>query len=480
MSNDKLLSEPPSFGEFARRVFPDLEMRPFHENYYRLLEAFTLGKIRRLIVTIPPQHGKSTGASVLLPAYLLGLDPDRQIAIASYSKSLASRFNRQVQRLICSEEYAKLFPATTIKGVGRPRKENESYVRTSEQVDVLGHRGGLISVGRGGPLTGNRVDILVLDDLYKNSMEANSPTVRDNCWDWYTSVVRTRMHNDSSELIVFTRWHPEDLIGAIAELEEVTTLRSWNELEGLSPDTWLHLNLEALKDTPPTLIDPRRKGEALWPERQSRELLLKKQKLDPAQFECMYQGHPSAARDLLYGEDFATYNRLPDKIVKRGNYTDTADMGDDFLCSVCYVVDEERFVYVTDIVYTTQRMEVTERMVAEMIMGNDIREATIESNNGGRGFARAVQTIAREARVGWFHQTGNKEARILSNSATVLHKIRMPEGWNLRWPEFYTHLTTYRRKFRSNRWHDAPDVLTGIIEKEMADTRKNNVKVYFK
>jgi predicted phage terminase large subunit-like protein len=469
----------PSFGEFARSVFPYLETRPFHENYYRLLEAFATGKIRRLIVTIPPQHGKSTGASVLLPAYLLGLDPDRQIAIASYSRSLASRFNRQVQRLICSEEYAKIFPATTIKGVGRPRKENESYVRTSDQVDIIGHRGGLISVGRGGPLTGNRVDILVLDDLYKNSMEANSPTVRDNCWDWYTSVVRTRMHNDSAELIVFTRWHPEDLIGAIGKLEEVVELRSWKQLDNLSPDTWLHLNLEALKESPPSPIDLRAAGEALWPERQSRELLLKKQKLDPPQFECMYQGHPSAVRDLLYGDDFATYHRLPAKIIGRANYTDTADMGDDFLCSVCYVVDADRMIYVTDIVYTTERMEVTEQMVAEMIMAGDIREVTIESNNGGRGFARAVQLRARDVRVGWFHQSGNKEARILSNSATVLHKIRMPEDWNLRWPEFYTHLTNYRRKYRSNRWHDAADVLTGIVEREMTLTRKN-VKVYFK
>jgi predicted phage terminase large subunit-like protein len=474
------ITQIPSFGEFARAVFPDLEVRPFHENYYRLLEAFAVGKIHRLIVTIPPQHGKSTGASVLLPAYLLGLDPDRQIAIASYSKSLASRFNRQVQRLITSEEYARIFPSTTIKGVGRPRKENESYVRTAEQVDIIGHRGGLISVGRGGPLTGNRVDILVLDDLYKNSMEANSPTVRDNCWDWYTSVVRTRMHNDSAELIVFTRWHPEDLIGAISEVEEVVELRNWEQLDNLPPDTWLHLNLEALKESPPTPLDARAEGEALWPERQNRELLLKKQKLDPAQFECMYQGHPSSVSDLLYGENFTTYKRPPDKIVARANYTDTADMGDDFLCSVCYVVGDDGLAYVTDVVYTSERMEVTERMVAEMIMATDTREATIESNNGGRGFARAVQLIARDARVGWFHQSGNKEARILSNSATVLHKIRMPEGWNNRWPEFYAHLTNYRRKFRSNRWHDAADVLTGIVEHEITTARKKNIKVYFK
>lgn len=470
----------PSFGDFAAAVFPSLETSPFHDNYYRLLEAFARGEVRRLIVTMPPQHGKSTGASILLPAYILGLDPDRQVAIASYSRALASRFNRHVQRVIDSSEYEALFPRTTIKGVGRPRKENISYIRTADQVDVLGRRGGLISAGRGGPLTGHRVDTLILDDLYKNAMEANSPLMRDNCWDWYTSVVRTRMHNDSAELMVFTRWHPEDLIGRIAECEPVVAFTSWEQMAGCDADTWLHLNLEGIKNSPPSEIDPRRDGEPLWPERHSRELLLRKRALDPVQFEAMYQGKPSAASDLLYGDGFGVYNNLPNNIVKRANYTDTADRGADFLCSVCYVVGPDGTLYVIDIVYTDERMEVTERMVAEMIMGNDIREVMVESNNGGRGFARAVQMIARDARVGWFHQSANKEARILSNSATVLHKIRMPHDWNSRWPLFYAHLTSYRRKFRSNRWHDAPDVLSGIVEREVADLRKKHVTLFFK
>lgn len=471
---------PPPFTAFAERVFTHLQPTPFHRNYYRLLEAFAKGWVRRLIVSVPPQHGKSTGASILLPAYLLGLDPDRRIAIASYSKSLASRFNRHVQRVVSSEEYAKIFPETTIKGAARSRRENESYVRTSEQFDVIGHHGGLLSVGRGGPLTGNRVDSLILDDLYKNAMEANSPTVRDNCWDWYTSVVRTRMHNHSSELIVFTRWHPQDLVGAIAEIEKVVPLRSWDQIGSVPPDVWLHLNIEAVKESEPTEIDPRQRGEALWPERQSRDLLLRKRALDPVRFECMYQGCPSTTSDLLYGTALQTYGRLPVNIMKRGNYTDTADTGRDFLCSVCYVVGGDGTIYVTDVVYTDQRMEVTERLVAEMLCGNDVREAVIESNNGGRGFARAVQLRARDTRVGWFYQSANKEARILSNSATVLHKIRMPDDWNLRWPLFYEHLSTYRRYFRLNRFHDAPDVLTGIVEVEVAQPRGKTVTAFFR
>lgn len=465
------------FKEFAQGAFPSLEMRPFHESYYRLLEAFAHGRIRKLIVTMPPQHGKSHGASVLLPAYILGLDPDRRVAIASYSASLASRFNRRVQRLIESPEYAGFFPATAIKKNGSSKTAAAgSYIRTADHVEIVGCEGELFSVGREGPLTGNRVDTFILDDLYKDAMEANSPVVRDNCWEWYTSVVKTRMHNDSSELIVFTRWHEEDLIGLIAAREEVVPLTSWDGLVNHTPDAWLHLNLEALKDSPPSEIDPRSEGEPLWPERHSRKLLLKKRALDTVQFECMYQGRPSAPEGLLYGGGFGTYGALPPDILKRANYTDTADTGDDYLCSVCYAVGKDGALYITDVVYSTDRMEVTEGLVAEMVIRNDVRTVSVESNNGGRGFARAIQRLAPDAKVEWFHQSGNKEARILSNSATVLHKLRMPSGWERRWPAFHHHLTTYRRLFRANRWHDAPDVLTGIVEQEISETVRKRLK----
>ena len=94
----------------------------------------------------------------------------------------------------------------------------------------------------------------------------------------------------------------------------------------------------------------------------------------------------------------------------------------------------------------------------------------------GRGFARAVQSLAPGVRIEWFHQGGNKEARILSNSATALHLLRWPRGWNFRWPELYAHLTTYRRRFRANRWHDAADVVTGIVEREAADRSRGRVR----
>ncbi len=452
-----------SFEDFARRVYPFLEIHPFHKAYYRVLDAFAHGRIRRLMITMPPQHGKSLGASVMLPAYMLGLNPELRVAIASYSASLASRFNRRAQRILESADYESMFPQTAIKKSGN----RTSYIRTSDQVEIIGHQGELFSVGREGSLTGNRVDVFILDDLYKDAMEASSPLIRENCWDWYTSVVRTRMHNDSSELIVFTRWHEEDLIGRIGKREKIIPLTDWEQTESADRD-WLHLNFEALKTSPPTPVDPRGEGEALWPQQHSEQFLHSKRRLDPQRFECMYQGCPSSRDGLLYGAGFKTYRDLPAAIVRRANYTDTADTGDDYLCSVCYVVDTRGAIYITDMVYSREPMEVTERAVADMINRSGTRQASVESNNGGRGFARAVARLAPLAAVGWFHQSANKEARILSNSATVMHSIVMPEDWNMRWPDFYNHVTTYRRMFRANRWHDAADVLTGIVEREIA------------
>lgn len=462
-----------NFIDFTRRMFPSFRATPFHNKYYALLEAFAAGRIRRLMITIPPQHGKSLGSSVALPAWLLGGNPNLHIAIASYSASLAQKFNKRVQRLIDSPAYNAIFPDTTIKPSGR----TGSYQRTADLTEIVGHTGDLVAVGREGSLTGNPVDIFIIDDLYKDAMEANSPTVRDNCWDWYTSVVRTREHNNSQELIVFTRWHKEDLIGRIKQKERVVELKEWSQIDTIAPNEWLHLNLEALKTTPATELDPRKVGEALWEERHSATLLREKQRLDTLQFEAMYQGRPSDAAGLLYGDNFKTYTCLPtpNEVVKKGNYTDTADTGDDYLCSMSYSVGLDGNIYIEDVVYSREKMEVTEPMVARMLAECGTREALIESNNGGRGFARNIQRLAPKVSVGWFHQSANKESRILSNASTVLRTVRMPVDWKERWGDMAAHLMGYNRRFRTNRWHDAADVLTGIVECEIGRSLRKRI-----
>ena len=103
---------------------------------------------------------------------------------------------------------------------------------------------------------------------------------------------------------------------------------------------------------------------------------------------------------------------------------------------------------------------------------NNVAYADIESNNGGRGFARKIEELTNgKVNINWFHQSVNKESRIITSAATVMQTIVFPDDWHIRWSEFYTHLTTFKRNFKANKHDDAADVLTGITE--MKDVIKN-------
>lgn len=458
------------FSHFAKYVVPSLQVTPFHQMYYDVLNRFAHGEIRKLIVSIPPQHGKSVGSSQLLPAYMLGLNPDLKIAIASYAFALATKFNKRVQRVIRDDSYRRVFPLTGLKDTSK-LKDAGSYVQTSEEFEIVGKAGSLRSVGREGAITGNPVDVVIIDDLYKDAMEGNSSTVREAAWEWYTSAMKTRTHNDSQELIVFTRWHEDDLIGRLEAKETVVELTSLSQIqEGF--DGWYKLNFEAIKESAPTDIDPRALGEPLWPERHGLKLLNEKRALDRLKFDCMYQGRPESKEGLLYGDNFQTYTTLPTDTLKKANYTDTADTGSDYLCSICYEVGRDGLIYVTEVLYSQESMEATEPATAQMLARNQTRIAYIESNNGGRGFARAVGKLAPLARMEWFHQSGNKESRINTNSATVIKFIIFPADWKIRWPQFYLSVTGYKRLFSANKTDDAADTLTGVVEMEVLNKKQ--------
>lgn len=450
---------------FTYYTFPGFTPVNFHRQYYKLLNKFAKGEIRKLMISVPPQHGKSEGSTRRLPAFLLGLNPDRKIAVASYNATVAQKFNRDVQRIIEDPKYAEIFPDTRLNE-DNVVTVSSNYLRNSTEFEIVGHHGGLRAVGRGGPLTSFQVDVMIMDDLYKDYAEGNSPIVRQAVWDWYTSTVKSRLHNDSQELMVFTRWHEDDLIGAHEKLGKVVEVTDVNNLPEVSGDVWLKINFPAIQNKKSTKIDPRPKGEPLWPQRHSLSNLQEARDIDPKKFACLYQGNPEDKKGQLYG-DFKTYTEIPGlKIIR--SYTDTADTGEDNLCSIVYGVplsptDPHR--YILDVLYTDEPMEDTEPATIDLFNRNQVRQARIESNNGGRGFARVVQKGVK-AKVDWFHQGKNKESRIYSNSAQVVSRLVMPSDWHIRWPEFYSDVTKYKSRFAANKKHDAPDTLTGIIEWE--------------
>lgn len=464
--------------EFAMYVNPRFNATPFHSSYYRVLDLFASGRIRRLIVQASPQHGKSEGSSRLLPAYMLGRNPDLKICIASYAATIAKDFNRDVQRIIAGGDYADIFPGTELPDI------YSGYVRNSEMFEVPFRSGSLRAVGRGGSLTSKTVDVMILDDLYKDSMEANSPVIRAGAWDWYTKVARTRLHNDSQELIVFTRWHTEDIIGRLIESEKVIRAENWSDFDDIPSGAWVLVNYEAIKTGEPTEIDGRRPGEPLWGERHSLERLVAARKLDPVGFQCLYQGNPGNAEGRLYGpfktwaekSEFGTY-------VRSGCYVDVADEGDDYLCAVSYDIYKsanqtwnERthrfepllFALVTGVEYTDAPTDVTTVTVPRLINDNGVQKAWIESNNGGAQFEKNVRKKVRCVTVP-FYQSDNKESRVVTNAPFVNGQVVFPLGWETSWPKFHEHVSTFLRKFDANDHDDAPDCLTGIYQKELAD-----------
>lgn len=442
---------------FVSYTFPKYEFTPFHENYIRIVNEFAKGNIKKLIISAPPQHGKSQISTRHLIAFLFGLKPHIKVMIGSYSATLARKFNRDIQRLMVDNPYKELFPNTKLNenGVG-------GFTKTSEEFEIVDNIGGLKAVGRGGGITGFTVDIAVLDDIYKDYSEGNSPIIRDSAWDWYTSVVRTRLHNDSQELIVFTRWNEDDLIGRIEKTEKVINLTDWSQLNDLDKDTWVKINFEAIKTTEKTEVDNRDYNEALYPSKHDFNKLSKAKELDEEVFECLYQGNPLSKKGLLY-KQFGTYDELPQDKLIRKNYTDTADKGTDWLCSIVYDVGYDGFIYVVDMVYSDEGMELTEAWVAELLKRNYVNHCDIESNNGGRGFARYLANNT-STYINDFHQSKNKESRIISNSSLVNSKILFPSDWKQRFPKFYNDITKFKKVFRSNSIDDCADTLTGIIE----------------
>lgn len=434
--------------------------------------------------TFIPTHN-SEGSSRKLPAFMLGLNPDKKICIGSYAATIARDFNRDVQRIIDTPSYRELFPETYLNGSNVVTMAN-TYLRNSDVIEMVGRKGLLRVVGRGGSLTSKTVDVSILDDVYKDYAEGNSPIVRNAAWKWYTTVVRTRLHNDSQELIVFTRWHDDDLIGRIEKSgETVIEIKSWDDVKNIPAGAWVRINFEGLKTGEPTEIDPREPGAALWDRRHSRAKLEGQRALDPVQFQCLYQGNPGNAEGKLYRNPFRTYVDKSEwgTYVRSGNYTDVADEGDDFTFSACYDVyksgneawneQKKRFepilyALITDMVFTQENTEVTAVTVPEMINRCGTQKAWIESNNGGAGFEKLIRKKIKAISEP-FYQGANKESRIITNSASVNAQIIMPLGWEERFSKIHEHVTGFLRDFPANEHDDPEDGLTGIYEKELAD-----------
>ena len=304
-----------------------------------------------------------------------------------------------------------------------------------------------------GTATGFGCSLLIIDDLIKNAEEAYNENKLSSHWDWFTKTMLSRLEGKRKQIIIMTRWSSGDLAGRALE---------YYKEEGKKVK---HITKKALQDDGTMLCDEVLNYKAY------KSII---RAMGPEIASANYQQEPIDLKGRLYSS-IKTYETLPKDtngnllFTTIKNYTDTADTGSDYLCSINYGVYEKE-AYVLDIIYTKEPMEVTEPLLANSLYDYRVNEADIESNNGGRGFARSVERILKEkyksnkTKINWFHQSKNKQARILSNSTWVMDHIYFPKNWMDRWPEFAKAILNYQKEGK-NKNDDGPDTLSGIAEK---------------
>lgn len=407
----------------------------------------------KLMQNLPPRHGKSR-TLVNFCKWSLGVSKKNRIITCSYNDDLATTFSRYTRDGITEKKnlptqivYSDIFPDSKIK------QGNAGYQEWALEGEFFNYKG----AGVGGSITGKGCNISIVDDPVKDAETAFNEKALDKIWLWYTGTFLSRLEDGDGggiEIVNMTRWAKGDICGRL--------------LDGPEKGDWFILNMKACNEDGEMLCSSllsKAKYESL------------KRNIDEAIFEANYNQQPVDIQGRLY-KSFKTYTDLPrdDKgklvIEKYIAYTDTADEGEDDLCSLVAAVYKGEG-YVLDVLFTGDPMDKTEPAQAKMLNDNSIAhgiiKATIESNNGGRGFARAVERIlkdnhkSRRVSIDWFHQSKNKRSRILTNATFVTDHLYFPVNWKDRWPAYYKAMTTYQREGK-NKHDDAPDATTGIAE----------------
>ena len=341
---------------FTRFTCPTYQDKFYHRLLAKKLDLLLAGKIKRLMVFMPPQRGKTELVSRRLTAYALGKQPKLKIAGCAYSSDRAEIVNREIQRIIDTPEYEKIFPETKLNARNVATDARGSWLRNSSIFEVCKHGGSYKSVGVMGPLTGNSVDLGIIDDPIKDRMEAVSETFRNRLWEWYIDVFCTRLHGESRQLLTMTRWHEDDLAGRLLEKER---------------DRWDVLSLPEIKEDESNPDDPRKIGEPLWPEKHPLSETLAVKANSERTFIAMYQQRPAPSDGGLFKQQwFRYYYQMParfDRIIQSWDCTFKDTSESDFVVGTiwgkiganCYLLGYSRGQW--DFVETVRQIQLAKQ-----------------------------------------------------------------------------------------------------------------------
>ncbi len=477
-----------NFWHFLKLQNPDFfnEKVPHLAELAQILQDFVEGKLlteigtpaRILIINEPPRVGKSYTLTNFC-AWILGrtrVDPNcwqigkkAQVITVSYNDDLATKFSRYCRDAVTRTKsnpedivFTDIFEGLDIKKGNAAAKD---WALNDDFASYLG-------AGLKGQITGSGCGLGIIDDPIKSASEAYNANTLAYIWDFYKNTFVSRLERGGLQIINHTRWRNEDLAGMIEqELPEYTYTYKRQIVENAIYGTdergnEIIVGGDLLCES---IVD--------W-----EDFNMKQKTMDRATFRANFFQETVDEEGRMY-RSILTYT--PDDLAKLRQktgdeyvgdlmgricaYIDTADTGADFLNCIVFL-EYEDFAYILDVLYTDAGMEITEGEVAAMLDRNDVAYCRIESNSGGRGFARSVERILKadynniSCKIDPFHQSKNKLSRILTASAWVQTNIFFPYNWSNRWGRFFDALTTYMKIPSTGQHDDAPDTITGVAE----------------
>ena len=421
------------------------------------------GKQPRLIIQAPPRSGKSELFSRRFPAWAFGQNPNLQMIAASYSADLSSRMNRDVQRIIDSEEYAGVFPETSFSSNTSASINSQKNIRNSEIFEIAGYSGSYRSAGVGGGITGMGADIAIIDDPVKDAKEANSQTYRDSVWDWYTSTFYTRLSPKSGILLGMTRWHEDDLAGRLlADMKN-------------GGDQWRVVSFPAIAEEDE---EYRKEGDALHPERYDLTHLTKIKKAVGTQtWNALYQQRPSSkGGDVIKRAWFKRYSVLPlmRRVIIAGDTAQKVKQHNDFSVFIVAGIGIDGGLYIIDLIRGKWEAPELERKLEDIWnkyrASHKAQSVYIEDKSSGTGLIQSIQR-KRNIPIKGVQVDADKYTRVLGIQGFIESGyVFLPDG-----AEWVEDFLSECEKFTATDSHKHDDMVDSLVHTINELTSKTDI-----
>jgi hypothetical protein len=424
----------PTYNQWLKEVSPDFDWDwPHLLLIQKKLDAILRGDIRRLIVTVPPQHGKSSLLTERFPAYLVERDPKFRVGVGSYNQSFANKFGRR--NLQIAAERIPLSP----------------FIKSVREWETLAH-GGMKSVGVGAGITGTPLDGLIIDDPIKDRIEAESETYRQRVWNWWVSALRTRLQKTAWVILIMTRWHHRDLAGKL--LYEASA--------NAKADQWELLNLMALAEEDDPL--GRQPGEPLCTQRFPLENLLQTKATLPEQdWESLYQQRPTPRKGGVFNNDCFEFADAPPEGLFWVRYWDLALKTHDrssATASVAVAIDDHGTIWAREPIRFKKEWPEARRIIKEVMLRDPIVQGVEAKLHG----IAAVQEFREDRELSHVpieecQVDGDKYLRALGWAARQRDRKVILIGMRPQW----TDLLTETAQFPNGAFDDLIDSFSGGV-----------------